>query len=143
MLTISWLALGFLLGAGYLALVRRYEPQTERQLIALGLVVAALIYVTFAIAWGDDVWLLAEILGVTCYGLVAWFGLRFSGLWLAVGWGAHPLWDALLHLSGSGANIAPTWYVVACISFDILVGVYVLKRIDVWVKSDKLQSTSP
>lgn len=134
MLTLAWLVLGLLLAAVYIALVRRFEPAVERRLIALGLVIAALIYVAFAIALGNSDWLLIEALGVICYGLIAWLGIRFSGLWLAVGWGAHPLWDALLHLLGPGTGVAPTWYAVACISFDVLIGFYVIGRHTAWIR---------
>jgi hypothetical protein len=51
--------------------------------------------------------------------------------WLAAGWALHPIWDAALHLQGSGAAHAPEWYVVACISFDLPVAAYIQ-----WNRSD-------
>ncbi len=44
---------------------------------------------------------------------------------LAAGWALHPIWDAGLHLQGSGATHAPEWYVVACISFDLLIASFI------------------
>lgn len=37
----------------------------------------------------------------------------------------HPLWDAALQLFGGAATFTPEWYVIACISFDVLVGVFI------------------
>ena len=66
--------------------------------------------------------ILAEPLFVT----LAWLGLRQSAIWLAIGWAVHPAWGAFLHMRGPGATFAPAWYVVACISFDILVAAFIL-----------------
>ena len=54
--------------------------------------------------------------------------MRGSPSWLAFGWALHPAWDAGLHLHGYGASFAPEWYVLACISFDLLVAGYIAAR---------------
>ena len=38
--------------------------------------------------------------------------------------------DAGLHLRGAGAGHAPEWYVLACLSFDLLVAAYVVRYRD-------------
>lgn len=96
--------------------------------LALGLLVAALLYVAFALIEGETVWLLVEAVGVAAYGSLAWLGLRRSALWLAAGWALHPAWDVGLHLVGEGAAVAPEWYATACISFDLLIAGYMVTR---------------
>lgn len=127
-MTVLWLFLGLALGAAFLALARA-RGRGEVRILALGLLVAALIYVAFALAGADGKWVLVEVAGVAVYGALAWLGLRRSLLWLAAGWALHPLWDAGLHLMGGGAAFAPEWYVLACISFDLLVGAYIAFRL--------------
>ena len=123
-----WFVLGLVLGAVFIVLARRLGLPGERRLLALGLVVAALIYVGFAVASAGGAWIAAELGGVVVFGGLAVLGLKRSPMSLAVGWALHPVWDAGLHLMGAGAAFAPTWYVVACISFDFLVGGYIAAR---------------
>ena len=123
-----WLVLGIVLGAGFLVFARRQGVQGERRLLAVGLVVAALIYVGFAVAWADAVWMMIELGGVLVFTGLAVLGLKRSALSLAVGWALHPAWDVGLHLVGAGAAFAPAWYAVACISFDLLVAAYIIAR---------------
>ena len=123
-----WLLLGLALGGAFVALART-RGVGERRLLALGLVVAALVYVGFAIAGSAPVgWLLAEGLGLVAYGGFAWLGLQRAPGWLAAGWALHAVWDGGLHLAGAGAALAPDWYVLACLSFDLLVGAYIAFR---------------
>lgn len=126
-MTTLWLLLGVLLGGAFLGYART-RGRAELRVLALGLLVAAAIYVGFAFFGGGLVWLLVEATGVIVYGALAWLGLRRSGLWLAVGWALHPAWDIGLHLVGAGAAFAPAWYATACISFDLLVAVYIATR---------------
>ena len=125
---LSWFVLGLVLGAVFIVVARRFGIRGERRLLAVGLIVAALIYVGFAVAWAGGAWIAAELGGVVVFGGLAVLGLKRSPLSLAVGWALHPVWDAGLHLMGAGAAFAPTWYVVACISFDFLVGGYIAAR---------------
>lgn len=124
MMTILWLLLGFVLGGLFLVYARA-QGHAQRRVLAFGLVIAAVIYVGFALDGAGPVWVLVEILGVGVYGALAWLGLRRSVLWLALGWALHTLWDAGLHLTGAGAAFAPEWYAVLCISFDLLVAGYI------------------
>jgi hypothetical protein len=130
-LIVLWLLLGLILGGAFIAFARGQEER-ERRVLALGLVVAAVIYVGFALAAGETGWLALETLGVALYGALAWLGLRRSALWLAAGWALHPLWDVGLHLVGAGSAFAPAWYAVLCISFDVLVAAEVGRRHAPW-----------
>lgn len=120
------LILGLVLGLVYVAYARR-RGRAELVALAVGLVGAALIYLVFAALGGASLaWLAVEVVGIGIYGALAWLGLRRSPLWLAAGWAAHPLWDVFGHLLGGGAAFTPRWYALACISFDLVVGAYVL-----------------
>lgn len=130
--TIGWLILGLILGAVLLVYARSYGARAEKKILAQALIVAAIIYVLFAIVWGNTTWLLIEISGVAVYGVFAWASIRHSTYWLAIGWLLHPIWDVVLHLLGSGHMVAPEWYVVACITFDILVSGYIFTRAPFW-----------
>ena len=123
-----WFVLGLVLAGGFIMIARRFGIPGERRLLAAGLVVAALIYVGFAVAGAGAAWIAAELGGAVIFTGLAVLGLKRSPMSLAVGWALHPAWDAGLHLIGEGATFAPTWYVVVCISFDLLVGGYIAAR---------------
>jgi hypothetical protein len=121
-LPILWIVIGIALGALFLALARAGGPRHERRIVGIGLVVAALFYVAFALRGGaPGQWLAAELAGTAIFGAVAVVGLRSSGWVLALGWGTHVLWDVLLHLSGSGGAFTPDAYPWLCVGFDLLV----------------------
>ena len=132
MLTILYLGLGLGTGFLFLCYVKVYGRNRERRLFSSALLIAALIYVGFALLFGNMRWLLIELLGVPAYFIFAFAAARFSVYWLALGWALHPLWDAPLHLMGSGTAVVPEWYAVACISFDLLLAVYILKNAAHW-----------
>lgn len=125
---VIWLLMGFLTVIPLLGLVQQADLEETRQLLSVFLVVAALVYVGFAIRWGNATWLGIETLSVLIYAGFCGLASRFSLLWLAVGWLLHPLWD-LLHRLGPGHHIAPDWYTVACISFDLAVAAYLVYRV--------------
>ena len=39
------------------------------------------------------------------------------------------VWDSGLHFMGAGKDVAPMWYVISCITFDILVAAYIFYKI--------------
>lgn len=128
MTTVIWLVLGLILGGAFLAFARARQ-RAEPRVLALGLLAVALIYVGFALTGAGAWWVLVEAIGVAGYGTLAWFGLRHSTLWLAVGWALHSAWDVVLHLVGAGAAFTPEWYTLTCISFDLLVAGYIAFRL--------------
>ena len=78
--------LGLFFGSVLLVYARSYRAKGEKIILAKALVVAAIIYVLFAIIWGNTTWLIIEIIGVPIYGLFAWVAIRYSAYWLAIGW---------------------------------------------------------
>ncbi len=93
-----WLSLGAILGALFIRFARSRSPNGQLRFFAVGLVVAAVIYVGFALADGVE-WIALEAAGVVLFVLLAYAGLRHSPLLLALGWTVHVGWDAGLHLA--------------------------------------------
>jgi len=124
-----WFCLGVVLAVPLLVLAERVKLNLMTHLMGLSLVTAAIIYIGFALVWGDSQWLLIEFSGVVAYGIFYLLALRFSAIWLSLGWLLHPVWDVMLHLKGPGLHIAPEWYAVACLSFDIVVAAYIFMRL--------------
>ena len=135
--TALWLVLGLFFGAVLIMHARKYRAKGEKIILSKALIAAAIIYVLFAIIWGNTTWVVIEIIGVPIYGLFAWAAIRYSVYWLAIGWFLHPLWDVYLHLLGPGNLVAPEWYAVACITFDILIAGYILYRVKYWRQAIK------
>jgi hypothetical protein len=122
---LAGLAAGLALGRG----AGRKGEQGARRIYAVGLVVAALIYVGFAAVGGaSGRWLAVETVGLAVYGVAALAGLRRWLALLALGWAAHVGWDVLLHLDGAGAASTPRWYPWLCVSFDLVVAGAVLAQ---------------
>ena len=121
-----WLICGLLAGGVFLFFAR--ESQNENAYLENALVIAAFVYVGFALFFGSITWIGIELLGLLAFGIFVWLGKGKSFVWLAVGWALHPTWDVFLHLWGPGQGIVPDWYCIACISFDLLLGGYVLSR---------------
>lgn len=127
MSTVIALLLGTALSLALVGLARTYPPRRERRVYAVGLVIAALIYLGFGVAGGaGGRWLALESLGVLIYGAAAWGGLRGRPWLLASGWAAHVVWDVLLHLGGAGSEYTPHWYPWLCVSFDLVMAGAVL-----------------
>ena len=117
---------GALLGGLFALAARRLGGGGgELRALALGLAVAALIYVGLALPSASGRWLLVETAGVAIFGGVAWLGLRRPG-WLALGWTAHVVWDVALHLERA-QPVVGAWYPLACIGFDLIVAGFVLR----------------
>ncbi|MGH9360808.1 MAG: DUF6010 family protein [Thermoanaerobaculia bacterium] len=100
----------------------------ERLVFAVGLAIAAGVYVVAALAAGGGEGLLVEIMGLVLFGIVAFLGFRYRPDFLAYGWAAHVLWDVLLH-TGARSPIVPAWYAMLCVGLDLLLGGYILGRL--------------
>jgi hypothetical protein len=121
--------IGGLIALAVLYAFRNLKDHQYRKFFARTLIIAALIYVGFAIIgiWFDTAgynWLLVETAGVFIYTLLAYWGLQKSVWFLSIGWLAHVLWDVGLHF-GDGVAFVPWFYPTVCIGFDIVFGVYI------------------
>jgi hypothetical protein len=118
--------LGAVLGGLFVLGMRAWRRSAERRVLALGLLVAALIYVGLAVAsQSDSRALILEASGVAIFGVLAWLGLRSSLWWLAAGWLAHVAWDVGLHFDQRQVFV-PAWYPLLCVGFDLVVAGYLL-----------------
>ena len=118
---------GLVLALALVAWARRMSPARASRVYATGLLIAALIYVAFALAGGAESRGLAmEGFGVLLYGGAAWVGLKYWPPAIALGWAAHVAWDVLLHLDGSGAGYTPDFYPWMCVSFDLVLAAALL-----------------
>lgn len=140
MTTILSLIIGIIFAFALVRFARTKTLREEKQIYSLGILVAALIYVGFALIGGASArWLMLEGLGVFFYGVAAWLGLqRRSSSLLALGWFAHVGWDVLLHLAGGGADYTPFWYPWLCLSFDLVIALAALSL----VKPDEINKQS-
>ena len=118
-----WLLLGVAAALPYVAHARRH-PRHQRRIYAVGLVVAALIYVAFAVVAGNVRAIGIELGGTVLFSLLAWIGLRLEPYVLAAGWAGHVAWDLLVH-SIETSGYAPWWYAAACIGFDLFVAGFI------------------
>ena len=118
---------GFVLSVVAFLLSRFVKDLAGRTLLATVLFAAAGAY--FGFAFNDStprVWLLIELLQVVAFGALGLYGWRGSPYWLALGYALHPLWDFGVHHLGPGRDFAPLAYVIACISFDWVVALYIV-----------------
>lgn len=113
-------------------ILKQFPPWIEYTGYCVGLILAAFIYVAFAMWGGEQPWLMIEAVGVVIYGLAAVGGLLLSSWFVALGWLAHVLWDVGLHLGGTPEAFVPQWYPVACLTYDVIVGVYVIRQREKW-----------
>lgn len=124
MMALLWLLAGFI-GSGLLIkFTKDKSRKAQHNIFGVALIIAAVIYVGFALFEGTTTWLFIELCGVVLYGGMFILSKRNLPYLLAIAWLAHPVWDTALHLYGAGASFAPTWYAIMCISFDITVARY-------------------
>jgi len=119
--------LGGMLALALAAFANRRSAYHAVRVYATALIVAALIYVAFAlIGRASGAWLLVEMGGVALFGAAAVVGRRTWVPCLAVGWAAHVAWDLALHRSGPGAVYTPVWYPWLCVGFDLTLAACIL-----------------
>ena len=121
---VIWLCAGMVLVAPLLGYASRKGLRDNQRIFGIGLMVAAGLYVVFAAIHGNLFWLILEMLGVAAFFMFYWLAANFSINWLSLGWFLHPAWDGIIHVAGPGAQIAPFWYAVACVSFDWAIACY-------------------
>ena len=133
--------IGMILAITSVFIVAWLFPKKDHAFWRMGLLIAALIYVGFAVfgqSWGH---LPMELIGVVLYGAFVWLSKKYELYWLALGWGLHICWDIFLH-TGTGTAFVPHWYPGICLGFDIVIAVYI-----VWVfwqrKSNQLKLKQP
>lgn len=95
MATLLQLLIGALSCLVFVLVARQAGLKREMIVYSIALMIAALIYVGFAVAGGAIVsWLIIESVSLVLFSLVALFGLRRSARVLMIGWAAHAIWDS-------------------------------------------------
>jgi hypothetical protein len=129
MTNITLLLIGVAAGVPFLLLARRAGAAREMWLYAIGLALAALVYVAFALAGGAaPAWVALELGSLLFFSLLALLGLRVSAWFLALGWAAHAAWDLLTHGTQGASLFVPAWYPAVCAGFDLLLAGYLILR---------------
>lgn len=121
---LSWILIGIVLGGAAVLSVRRWARRHEPIVWAVGLVVAALVYVGFAVAGGQWDALPVDTSGLLFFAALAGLGVRSPRL-LSLGWGLHAVWDYALHRPGL-QDAVPDAYSGICLGFDLAVALYAL-----------------
>jgi hypothetical protein len=125
--------LGFVAGVVLALTVIRWTRTrpagSQQRIFATGLVIAALVYVAFALIGGATLaWLAYEMGGLAVFGALAFLG-RDQRRVLALGWAAHVVWDVVLHVgTTAGAAYSPDWYPWLCVSFDLIIADALLRQ---------------
>jgi hypothetical protein len=119
------LLIGALCGVLFVLLVRSlFAGSRALTVYALSLVITALIYVLFAVRGGAGSSQLGlEAAGLALFTFLAVLGRRMPAF-LVVGWAGHSLWDLILHKLMDAMKV-PSWYPLACLSFDLVVAAYI------------------
>ena len=125
--------IGLLGGALAAFLFTRYvgkRPKRAREYYVLTLIIAALIYVVLAFL-GDasDTAIMVEAAGVLVFGIFVLLSVTNDPRWLGIGWLLHPVGDLVFHAPIGAWTHAPEWYVWACLAFDVIVGVTILRSL--------------
>lgn len=115
----SPILIGAVLGAALVALAEWRGRERAAVVYGVGLVVAAIIYVGFALVGGASDWIETEIGGALVFSAVVVLGVRRFPSLLAAGWALHVGWDVFLHID-TGADFVPGWYPQLCVGFDLV-----------------------
>lgn len=107
------------------------RPLTQRASpVALGLVVAASIYVGYGLADGRWQHAVVQVLGALPFVTLVWARPKALGV-LGMGWIVHGAWD-VAHGIGVVGTLVPPWYPWACAGVDVAVGLAAF----VWARAD-------
>ena len=118
--------IGILLAAICVFAVAKIYPNKDHAFWRVGLLLAALVYVVFALIGKAWDYLPIELGGVLLYGIFVWFSKKHALYWLAAGWALHIGWDVFLHTDPELAFV-PSWYPGICLGFDIVIAIYIFK----------------
>lgn len=118
------IVLGIIIATISVFVAAKIYPKKDHAFWRSGLVIAALIYVIFALVGDGLDYLPLEIGGLLLYGSFAYLSKKYALYWLAIGWALHVAWDVFLH-SGAETAFVPSWYPGICLGFDIVLAIYI------------------
>lgn len=110
----------------------------EKTFFSLTLIPIAMFYIGFSYYYGDLSALHAEIVGLIIFTVLALLA-QFMASWILVAaYVVHGLWDVLheIFVGAIGSAIpwtqVPTGYAAFCLAYDLIIAVYVYKRLQLW-----------
>jgi hypothetical protein len=122
--------------------VRKFlSLRSEKTFFSLTLIPIALFYIGFSYYYGDLSALHAEIVGVIVFTVLALLAQFMSSWILVVAYVAHGAWDVLheVYIASIGGVIpwteVPAGYAAFCLAYDLIIAVYVYKRMRLWDKA--------
>jgi hypothetical protein len=127
MQTFIEIIIGIVFAIGFIFYARRSKTYSgEKISYAIGLGIAAVIYVFFSFFSSSTDWIFIELGGLLIYLPFVVLGVRFSGWFLSFGWLLHVAWDLVLH--NQPLNFVPDFYPSVCLGFDVLIAGYICCR---------------
>jgi hypothetical protein len=127
MQTFIEIIIGIVFAIAFIFYARRSKTyRGEKLSYAIGLGIAAVIYVVFSFFSSSTDWIFIELGGLLIYLPFVVLGVRFSGWFLSFGWLLHVAWDLALH--NQPLNFVPDFYPSVCLGFDVLIAGYICYR---------------
>lgn len=115
--------LGFIIGGLVSVLASLVGLDKERGFYAVVLIVISSYYVLFAIMGGSAPTILAELLVLGAFALIAFFGFKRSPWFLVAGLSGHGIFDFFHpHLITNPG--VPSWWPGFCLAYDITAASY-------------------
>lgn len=114
---------GILAAIALLIYIRKYPVRKKYNVMAVGLVAVATIYVAFSVTTVNWIWITVEVVGLLLFLLFVWMAFHYSMWFVVFGWMAHIIWDMGVHPQET-APYVPYWYAWICVGFDAVIAAY-------------------
>lgn len=104
-----------------LTVVLARQPELGLLLGCIGVAILYSVYPTFSLAWGNGRERLIEWAFLLVGAASIVLAVTADPRWLALGWAAHGIWDALHHRDHHvvGLRGIPLWYIQTCLVWDV------------------------
>ena len=120
------------------------SPRNEKKFYSLTLIPIAIIYIGFSYYYGNLTALHAEIVGVIIFTVLALLSQFMSSWILVIAYLGHGVWDILHEIFVKGISDGVPWtqvpqgYAAFCLAYDVIIAVYVYKRLKTWAIDNKV-----
>jgi hypothetical protein len=120
------------------------RPRNEKKFYSLTLIPIAMIYIGFSYYYGNLTALHAEIVGVIIFTVLALLAQFMSSWILVVAYLGHGMWDIFHEIFVKGISDGIPWtqvpqgYAAFCLAYDVIIAVYVYKRLKTWSIDNKV-----
>lgn len=125
MTTTKALIVGLVAAIATVAIASLLPKPMALELLSIVLGGIAFVYFGFVLMDGRKQEMLIEFGNIGLTIALALLGLWVAPYWLAAGYLAHGLWDAVHHSGGVQTKI-PRWYIPFCLLFDWLVAGFII-----------------